>query len=102
MLPNFSKKKGEPKKEEKKGNKNVRLDTESGHPFVDKKQVNKGKHKKEEDEEKPQKTHKIERFATSTGKADESAVTIMKTAKTTLYIKEVVKLLWEIKERVES
>ena len=89
-LPNFTKKKAETNKPEKKGNKPVRMDTEADQPFVDKRNPQRHptvKFKKEEEDSHPQKTHKIERCPTSTGKADESAVTVMKAAKTTLHIK---------------
>ena len=57
---NFSKKKGEPKKQQKKVVKMTRVDTQASHPFVDKRPYHKNtKIKKEESDDKPQKTHKI-------------------------------------------
>jgi hypothetical protein len=78
------------------------MDTEAANPLYDRKQLsqqNSKQSRKIEEHEKGEKTHKMERMHTSIP-VDESAETVSKQPKTVLYIKELTKTLWELKEQL--
>ncbi len=92
-IPSFLKRKPESNKvdkNEKTINKSMRIDTEAGNPFIERKLQSSNQNvkaaKKEEEPDRGQRTHKIERVQTSV-QVDESAVTVFKAPKTILYIK---------------